>query len=82
MQKLTSSEIHNLLTTRREIAIVWCIADVKAVRPDLSEDQCWEVLQEVWRKHDANHGVTWQTIEDAADRLYGAPERAGDENRE
>ena len=64
-------DIEAVLTERREIAIIWSIEDVTEVRPDLSEDQAWEVLQLVRRKHDANSGVTWLTLEYAADTLFG-----------
>jgi hypothetical protein len=71
MNELTNSEIYDLLATRREIAVIWCIEDVQSVRPDLSEDQCWEVLQLVERHHDANIGICWTTLEIVADMLFG-----------
>jgi len=52
------------------IAIVWCIADVKDIRPDLSEDECMEVLGYQERKHDASMGVSWDTLEWCADYLF------------
>jgi len=39
------------------IAIIWCIDDVKEQRPDLSDDECMEVLEYQERKHDASMGV-------------------------
>ncbi len=68
-------DIHELLAERRQIADVWSIEDVQAVRPDLSEDQCWEVLQLTDRTKDAELGITWLTLEMAAEHLFGdAPE--------
>ena len=64
-------DIEAVLSERREIAIIWSIEDVTEVRPDLSEDQAWEVLQLIRRRHDANLGVTWLTLEYAADTLFG-----------
>lgn len=64
-----------LLARGRKIAAVWGVADVRDVRPDLSDDQCWEVLQLVDRWQDAEHGICWQTLEEAAEVLFGeAPE--------
>jgi hypothetical protein len=75
-------DIHGLLAERRLIAHVWGIEDVQGVRPDLSEDQCWEVLQHVDRHKDAELGITWMALEFAAEHLFGdAPEtnQAGEE---
>jgi hypothetical protein len=63
------------LPGRRKIALGWSIADVKQVRPDLTEAQACEVLAQVERKHDASLGVTWDTLEWIADSIFGpAPE--------
>ena len=70
MQELTDSEIHDLLATRREIAVIWCIEDVQEVRPDLSEDQCWEVLAATRRYHDATIGINWDVLQCQADLLF------------
>jgi len=54
------------------ISIVWHVEDVlyKDVElyPEgrrLSPRQCREILQSIKHNHDANYGVTWETIEDA-----------------
>jgi hypothetical protein len=52
------------------IFIEWCIDDVKTVRPDLDDDQAFEVLEMVKDDHDASLGITWNTLEYAADHLY------------
>jgi hypothetical protein len=68
-------DIHELLAERRQIADVWSIEDVQVVRPDLGQDQCWEVLQFTDRTKDAELGITWLTLEMAAEHLFGdAPE--------
>ena len=56
----------------REIAIIWGIGDVLAVRPDLSDDQCMEVLANVHQNQDAERGVNWDVISDAAENMFGA----------
>lgn len=68
-------DIHAVLAKRRQIAAIWCVEDVQEVRPDLSDDQAWEVLQYAGRHHDAEHGMTWTTLEIVAEELFGsAPE--------
>lgn len=52
------------------IFIEWCIDDVKTVRPDLDDDQAFEVLEMVKDDHDASLGITWYTLEYAANHLY------------
>jgi len=64
-------DIHRLLAERRQIALIWSIEDVQGLRPDLSEDQCWEVLQDVDHHKDAELGITWLTLKMAADHLFG-----------
>ena len=68
-------DIHALLAERRQVAALWSTEDVQEIRPDLSEDQAWEVLQAVSRRHDAELGINWLTLELAADDLYPQPDR-------
>lgn len=79
MQKLTDPEIQDLLATRREIAVIWCIEDVQEVRPDLSEDQCWEVLEATRRYHDATIGINWDVLRCQADLLFDSIATATEE---
>jgi hypothetical protein len=64
-------DLQQHLAANREIALIWEIADVQQVRPDLSDDQCWEVLQQVFHEHDADLGVSWTTLLCKADELFG-----------
>jgi hypothetical protein len=66
-------DIYNMLAHRREIAIVWNIHDVKEVRPDLTDDQAWEVLQQVERKQDVLVGVDQDLLRCVAEELFGPP---------
>jgi hypothetical protein len=52
------------------ITIRWYIADVKQVRPDLTDDQAQAVLQRIHLTHDANEGVNWDVIEYTAQDMY------------
>lgn len=63
-------DVHASLAIRKQIAVIWCIEDVKEVRPDLSDDQCWDVLQNLNRSHDATIGINWDVIDCVADILF------------
>jgi hypothetical protein len=68
-------DIHAALEARRAIAVIWCIEDVLEVRPDLSHEQCWEVLRETRRHHDAGIGINWDVLHCHARWFFGpAPE--------
>jgi len=54
---------------------------VQEVRPDLTAEQSWQVLQSVKRHYDATVGMNWQTLESAAEDLFGdAPDADKDED--
>jgi hypothetical protein len=68
-------DIHEQLAQNRQIAHIWGTEDVQQVRPDLDEDQAWEVLQTADRRCDSEYGIAWSTIEIIAEELFGdAPE--------
>jgi hypothetical protein len=56
------------------ITIKWTVSDVQSVRPDLTDEQAYEVLLYVEDNHDANNGITWNTLSWAAETLYGEQE--------
>lgn len=63
-------DVHALLAERRQIAVIWSIEDVQQERPDLNDDQAWEVLQRVEHCHDCNYGITWDHLRMAAHDLF------------
>lgn len=63
-------DFHKMLRQRQQIAIVWSIEDVWEVRPDLDEDQAWQVLQQCQTWHDASCGINWETIGEMADSMF------------
>ncbi|GIK15187.1 MAG: hypothetical protein BroJett003_01510 [Planctomycetota bacterium] len=67
---LDDINIHELVTSRRQVAVLWSIEDVQAVRPDLSDNQSWDVLQRCIRVHHCEVGFTWLLIETVADDLF------------
>lgn len=55
---------------RKKITVTWCITDVKQLRPDLSDQECAEVLGEVLASYDARLGINWDGIEHIANILF------------
>jgi Mg/Co/Ni transporter MgtE len=71
----TDNLIRKLLHQQRQVAISWCIEDVLGLRPDLTADQAWEVLEQAKDEHDGENGITWAVLEFHAEMLFGgAPE--------
>ena len=63
----------DILKQNRMIAQISSIADVHEVRPDLTNDQAWEVLKACDRRLDSEQGISWGTIKNVADELFGQP---------
>lgn len=83
-QLLTNNEpadidhhVHRLLAEEHKIAAIWCTDDVLGIRPDLNEEQAWEVLEQVGDIHDAEWGISWTTLETVADDLFPKPDESG-----
>jgi hypothetical protein len=65
-----SPDIDTILASRRQVAVVWSIDDVQAIRPELTDEQAWEVLQAADRHHDAVIGINWDVLGCYADILF------------
>jgi hypothetical protein len=60
-----------LLQERRQIAAIWSVHDVQQIRPDLTQNQAWEVLQRVNLDDDFNQeGITRKSIRRATAELF------------
>ncbi len=66
-------DIHEQLAERHAIGLIWNADDVLSIRPDLTHEQAWEVLQRCEHKYDPD-GSFWITIEYAAGEMYPEPE--------
>jgi hypothetical protein len=62
--------VYRLLAKFGKAAPIWCIDDVQGIRPDLTDEQASEVIEEVSRKHDAEYGISWTTLDCMADMLF------------
>jgi hypothetical protein len=67
---MDTTKIRQRLAAQGFIAEVWHIDDVRALRPDLSDKQCMEVLLQCERKHDATIGINWDVLQIWADELF------------
>ena len=65
--------VHRLLAKQNKIAVIWCTDDVRGIRPDLTEDQAWQVLEQVRDIHDAEWGISWTTLDTVAGDLFPEP---------
>jgi hypothetical protein len=63
-------DIDELLADHQAIAIIWDIQHVKAQRPDLGDEQAWEILQECQRCHHLLNDPMLETIRQVAENLY------------
>lgn len=69
----TAIDIHDLLRQRRQVAMIWSIEDVQSLRPDLNDDESWDVLQKCLKWYDSEDGITWGLIEGVVEDLYPLP---------
>lgn len=69
-RKIDDINIHKVLAKRGRVADIWWIEDVLTVRPDLSRNQAWDVLQLCVRRLDSAFGFTWNLVGAAADDLF------------
>ena len=54
-----------------EITIIWSVADVLEQCPWLTNEQAFEVLHNLYRKHDCTIGINWDVIDVTADIMFG-----------
>ena len=65
-------DIHELLHENRMIGHFYCIDDVLNLRPDLSFDQAWQILQTMEKSValTPESGLSWDGIRNTADSLF------------
>ena len=67
IQELAKEEFYDQET---QVAISWSIEDVKNDRPDLTDEECLDVLHVAIDEHDANNGINWDVLQYHTNRLY------------
>lgn len=63
-------DIEQLLRHRRQVAVIWGVEDVQSIRPDLTADQAWEVLEQAYDVHDCEWGFTWTHLKTVAGDMF------------
>jgi len=74
-----TADLEEVLADQMAIAFVWDIRQVKDQRPDLRDEQAWEVLKQCRQDQqcfDRLNDVMRELIGDAADKLYPQQRRA------
>lgn len=59
----------SMLSSSDWLASFWSIEDVKEVAPDLSDDECRDVLERVESNHDAEIGINWDVLRFHAEQV-------------
>ena len=68
-----------------QVIVIWSIADVLAVRDDLTDEQAMAVLQESVRTHNSEAGINWDSFKCVADIMFPKDdgcEAEGEETRD
>lgn len=73
----SSIDVHELLAQRHQVAVIWSIEDAQEMRPDLTDEQAWDVLRYCRKVHDCNFGITWGLIDMAAATLFPESDEEG-----
>ena len=70
-------DVRQLMANYLGIAVFWTAEDVRLIRPDLSDEEAFEVLSEVNDNYDPASGITSTTIKATADELFSIPSKIG-----
>lgn len=76
-EEIAAEEFNFDFDPNTQIAIIWDITDVQEIRSDLSNKQAMEVLQKVKTYHNAEIGVSWDTLSLWAEHLYPEEDEEG-----
>jgi hypothetical protein len=71
----SGESIAEISGSERSVRVRWCLEDMQAVRPDLRDEECMNVLRRVVDKHDATIGISWETLDIHAADIYGVIEK-------
>lgn len=63
-----SGQIYDYKDDIQWVAYRWHADDVKTMNPDLTDEDCWNILIYLLFDHDASIGVNWEVIEQAIDK--------------
>lgn len=66
-------DLDEVLEEQRQIAILFTIDDVKEIRPDLTDDQAWQVLKNCRTRFRQCQSIDCEAIQMHTQELYGPP---------
>ena len=52
---------------KTSIEIVWCVDDIRSLGYQCTDKQGMSVLNNIKEYHDANYGITWDTLDGTAE---------------
>jgi|ThiBiot_300_plan_2_1041538.scaffolds.fasta_scaffold17784_1 hypothetical protein len=64
-------DIPELLAKSRSVALIWTVEDVLAQRPDLGDDQAWQVLRHAAEHIERDMGLKARYLKEYALQLFG-----------
>ncbi len=67
--------IHAELAEMRTIATLWTTRDVQFCRPDLTQEQAWQVLQYCKQRDPGGYRMSWRSINQVTDKLFGSKKK-------
>ena len=48
---------------KNSIEIIWCVDDIRSLGYQCTDEQGMNVLNNIKQYHDANYGITWDTLD-------------------
>jgi hypothetical protein len=63
--------IHKELAEMKTIATFWTTCDVRFYRPELTEEQAWQVLEYCKKKDPGGYRMSFRAINSAGNKLFG-----------
>jgi hypothetical protein len=76
--RLNAEQIDRILkyvdAFKLRISLTWDVNDVYEICPELTESEAYNVLIHIQEHHDAECGISWDTLMDTAKQLYPGKE--------
>lgn len=70
-------DLEDLLLTNRMIGQFWATGDLQNIRPDLSEEQAWQVLQQADGRQNPHDPISLEVLSRIAESLFPSPPTSG-----
>lgn len=67
--ELTCEQVDRYFEKRKQIAHIWSVADVREFVPELSDEDCYSILEMVYQGLDSSIGITWDVLKIYVERF-------------